>query len=163
MTTEYIQSTWKSLLDADLNTRYWRLMSLRYMRFEGHAKIFLAATASATVASWSLWADWKIVWQSLSVISALVSVALPIVDAARKVEVMNEAQTDWLRLMHDYEELWRLRTALTEKTFPNKLSALKLREVDISRKTAKLPSDDIKLANSCHDEVLKSRGLFNEK
>lgn len=159
MTTEYIRSTWIALLDADLNTRYWRLMALRYTRNEGCAKIFLATTASTTVASWSLWIDLKIIWQTLSIISAFVSVALPIIDAGRKVEMMTDAQTEWLRLMHDYEELWRIRDTLEEKLFAEKLSILKEREVEVSRKTIKLPSDDSKLANSCYIDVLKSRGL----
>lgn len=159
MNGEYIKDTWASLLDSDLNSRYWRLMALRYSRREGHAKILLAVAASTTVASWSLWVEVKWLWQTLSAISALVSIALPIIDAPKKVETMIKAQTEWLKLMHEYEELWRSRQTLTEKSFSSKLMELKKREVEVSEKTAKLPSDDDGLAESCYAEVVKSRGL----
>lgn len=134
-------------------------MTLRYSRREGHARIFLAAMASATVGSWSLWGEVKALWQGLSIVSALISVALPIIDAPRKIELMTEAQAMWLQLMHDYEELFRLRETLSEKAFSAKLSAIKAREVEASTKTAKLPSDDLALSERCYSEVGASRGL----
>src|SRR5262245_44733993 len=115
MNVEHPNSVWKSMMDADLNARYWRYMGLRYTRREAWAKIFLAATASATVASWSLWAEVRFLWQSLSVIAALISVAMPIIDVPRKISIITDAQGAWLQLMHDYEEIWRSRASLTEK------------------------------------------------
>lgn len=73
---------------------------------------------------------------------------------------MIEAQADWLKLMHEYEEVWRSRETLTEKTFSVKFAELKKREVEVSKKTAKLPSDDKELAERCYSEVLRSRGLI---
>ena len=146
-------------MDADLNYRYWNLMALRYSRREGNAKIFLACTASATVASWSLWVDVKWAWQTLSAVSAIISVVLPIVDIPRKIQTMTEVQTAWLRLMHEYENLWRTRSTLTEKSYSRKLVALKVREAEVSKNTIRLPSDDKKLAAICYADVLKSRGL----
>ncbi len=134
-------------------------MGLRYTRGEGWAKIFLAATTSATVASWSLWVEIKLVWQSLSVVAALVSVALPIIDAQRKIATTTEAQAAWLQLMHEYDDLWRSRASLSEKAFVSKLSSLREREVEVSKKTATLPSDDKVLADRCYAEVVTSRGL----
>lgn len=159
MNGEYIRDTWSSLLDADLNSRYWRLMALRYSRRENRAKIFLAATASATVASWSLWVDLKWVWQTLSAVSAITSVSLPIIDAPGKMETMIEAHAAWLQLMHEYEGLWRARNTLTEESFSGKLTGLKSREIEVSKQTAKLPSDDKKLAELCYIDVMQSRGL----
>jgi hypothetical protein len=156
---EHSNSAWQSLLDADLNARYWRYMGLRFTRREGWAKMFLAATASATVASWSLWVEVKLLWQSLSVIAALVSVAMPIIDAPRKIATMTEAQAAWLQLMHEYDDLWRSRASLGEKAFASKLSSLREREVEVSKKTATLPSDDTALAERCYAEVATSRGL----
>jgi len=147
------------MLDADLNARYWRYMGLRYTRRDGWARIFLAATAAATVASWSLWAEAKVLWQSLSMIAALVSVALPVIDAPRKVETMTDAQGAWLQLMHEYEALWIERGTLTERSLTAKFASLREREVEVSKKTAKLPSDDTNLADRCYDEVVSSKGL----
>jgi hypothetical protein len=157
--SEHSISAWQALLDADLNARYWRYMGLRYTRREGWAKIFLATTASATVASWSLWAEVKLLWQSFSVIAALVSVAMPIIDAPRKIAAMTEAQAAWLQLMHEYDDLWRSRASIGERAFASKLSSLREREVDVSKMTATLPSDDSVLAERCYAEVATSRGL----
>lgn len=159
MNGERVASAWYAALEADLHQRYWRYMGLRFSRREGYAKIFLAATASATVASWSVWVDNKILWQSLSIIAAMVSVALPIIDVPRKVDVMTEVQASWMQLMHDYEELWTLRISLTDKQFTSKLSALKSREVEVVKRSARLPSDDKKLAEICQNEVVMSRKL----
>lgn len=159
MNAEHSASAWKALLDADLNARYWRYMGLRYTRREGWAKIFLASTASATVASWSFWAELKLLWQSLSVIAALISVAIPIIDAPRKIATMTEAQAAWLQLMHEYDDLWRSRASLGERAFVATLSSLREREVEVSKKTATLPSDDTDLAERCFAEVVTSRGL----
>lgn len=159
MSNEHADAAWTSLLDADLNSRYWRLMGLRYSRREGNAKIFLAVTASATVASWSLWEDLKLLWQSLSTASAVVSVALPIINVQEKADKMVAAQVEWMRLMHEYEELWRQRSTLDAQAYSAKLASLKAQEVAVSKSTAMLPSDDTKLAEACYMDVLKSRGL----
>lgn len=159
MNGERVTSAWYSVLEADLHQRYWRYMGLRFSRREGYAKIFLAATASATVASWSVWADNKILWQSLSIVAAVVSVALPIIDVPRKVDLMAEIQASWLQLMHDYEDLWASRSSLSDKQFTSKLSALKSQEVNIVKRSARLPSDDRRLAAICQDEVVTSRNL----
>lgn len=159
MNGERIASAWYAVLDADLHQRYWRYMGLRFNRREGYAKIFLAATASATVASWSIWADNKVLWQGLSIVAAIVSVALPIIDVPRKVDLMTEIQASWLQLMHDYEELWASRATFSDKQFTAKLSALKSREVEVVRKSARLPSDDKQLAEICQNEVVTSRKL----
>jgi hypothetical protein len=159
MNGERIATAWYAVLEADLHQRYWRYMGLRFNRREGYAKIFLAATASATVASWSIWADNKALWQGLSIVAAIVSVALPIIDVPRKVDLMAEVQASWLQFMHDYEELWSSRTSLSDKQFTSRLSALKSREVEVVKKSARLPSDDKKLADLCQKEVFTSRKL----
>lgn len=159
MNNETAGTVWSALLDADLNSRYWRLMALRHTRREKYAKIFLAVTASATVASWALWEHVKALWQGLSGVSAAVSVALPILDVPKDVEKMVAAQAEWTHLMHEYEELWGQRAALSDADFSSKLKALRTREVEVSGKTATLPSDDTKLAERCYAAVLKTRGL----
>jgi hypothetical protein len=159
MNSETTSTVWSALLDADLNSRYWRLMALRHTRREKYAKIFLAVTASATVASWAVWEHVRPLWQGLSVVSAVVSVALPILDVPKDVKKMAEAQAEWTQLMHEYAELWEQRAALADADFSSKLKALRAREVKVSSETATLPSDDTGLAERCYAEVLKTRGL----
>ena len=45
---------WDSMLDAEMNERYWSKLSKRYYKKEQRTKIFLAIMASGTVASWSI-------------------------------------------------------------------------------------------------------------
>lgn len=47
MNADQKEFVWRSLLDADQNARYWRAMTLRYVRRERAAKIFLAVVASS--------------------------------------------------------------------------------------------------------------------
>ena len=155
----HAEAAWKAMLDADLNARYWRAMVLRFSRREGHAKIFLAVVASAAVGSWSLWIEAQWLWKTLSAVAAIVSVAMPIIDVPRKTEVMTEAYAAWLQLMHDYDDLWLGRDKIDEATFVTRLSSLRTREVDVAKKTAKLPSDDMELSERCYAEVLNSRAL----
>lgn len=157
--SEHADSAWKAMLDADFNARYWRYMVLRFARRENYAKIFLAVVASASVASWSLWIEIQWLWKTLSAIAAIVAVAMPIIDVPRKTELMTDAYGGWLQLMNEYEDLWRSRESSNDRTFAAKLTSLKTREVDVAKKTAKLPSDDDALAERCYAEVLTARGL----
>ena len=86
MNADQKKFVWRSLLDADQNARYWRAMTLRYVRRERAAKIFLALVASATVAGWGFWREVGWLWQGFSILAALISVALPIFDVPRHVE-----------------------------------------------------------------------------
>lgn len=159
MNGDQVQLVWQSLLDADQNSRYWRAMALRYTRRERYTKFFLAFVASATVAGWSFWKDVSFVWQSLSVISALISIALPIIDVPRHIDSMIKLQTSWFQLQVYYEQLWAVRASINEADFQGKIKHLKDKEIMLSEEAAKLPNDDAELGAKTYDDVLKERHL----
>jgi hypothetical protein len=153
------RKAFNAMLDAQLQSRYWNLMALRYLRRETNAKIFLAVTASATVASWAIWKANEALWQSLSAASAIISVVLPIVDAPRKIDDMAEVQWRWQKLMHEYEALYGSSSTLSQIAFDKRFKELRAEEADISKKTSRLPTDDVRLAKRCQAEIIKARGL----
>jgi hypothetical protein len=81
---------WDSLLDADMNARYWGHLARRYQRREMRTKIFLAITSSGAVAGWTLWSRWPQVWHVLSGVSMVVAVALPVLNYSQIIEGVSE-------------------------------------------------------------------------
>jgi hypothetical protein len=150
---------WQSLLDADQNSRYWRAMTLRFIRRERAAKIFLAIVSSATVAGWGFWRETGWVWQGLSVISAIVSVALPVYDVPRLVESMVELNDKWSQLINDYEEMWTSRNSISDADYQEGMKKAKTIEAELSKKATKLPHDDDELGTKTYNEVLQERQL----
>ncbi|HEV2731679.1 MAG TPA: hypothetical protein VGV15_16735 [Terriglobales bacterium] len=79
---------WDSLLDAEMNVRYWSTMCHRYSRYDTYSRIFLALTSSSTVASWEFWSQFPALWKTLSGLSALVAIVLAVIDLPKKVSRM---------------------------------------------------------------------------
>jgi hypothetical protein len=104
-----------------------------------------------------------LVWQGLSILAALVSVALPIFDVPRQVEAMTEQQVGWQRAQQEYEAIWLSRETISERTAQSRLAALKAAEAELSKKAATLPNDDEKLGAKIFDDVIRERGLPKPK
>jgi len=153
------RTIWDSMLDADLNDRYWGHLSSRYYSRDKFSKIFLAAMSSGTVASWGFWSDLPIVWKGLSAISALLAVALPILDWPKMIENMVNLKQKWAQIKTDYELLWLdVTNGADNKFIENELKKIKIKEAKFSQADANLPKDK-KLINQAREEVIISRGL----
>ena len=151
---------WESMLDADLNERYWGYLAERYHKKEKYTKIFLAVMTSGTVASWGFWSQVEILWKILSSLSALLAIALPIVNWPKMVEAMIDLKQKWFQIRSDYEMLWiEVEDGINDKEkVKRELKRLKDKEARISQKEANLPNDK-KLIRRCWKEVIASRGL----
>lgn len=161
---DLLESVRNGLLDADHACRYWNAMTLRYVRRERIAKIFLAAVASATVAGWGFWKEATIVWQGLSITAALLSVALPIFDVPRMVETMTELQEGWNQVQSEYEAIWEIRKSARVEEVQARLDKIRPLEAVLARKAAKAPGDDEKLGAKVYNDVIRERGLrFGKK
>lgn len=152
---------WQSMLDADQNARYWGVMTLRYVRRERYAKIFLALVSSATVAGWGFWIEVNWIWQGLSILAAVLSVALPLFDVPSHVESMVELHERWCQLLNEYEDLWTSRATVTDSSAQEKMKKLKEVEVELSKKATKLPSDNVSLGTKCYNEIIQERRLIS--
>jgi hypothetical protein len=119
----------------------------------------VAITASGTVASWSLWEDWKLAWKLLSSTAAFVSIVTPVLGLRSRIEAMQKVCAAWVLITPKYEELWR---RLNETTNSAEIE----REFNKTRiETAKLEAEEIrlpkhkKLLRRCQCEVLRRRKL----
>lgn len=163
MDSELERAVRDGMLDAEHASRYWSAMILRYVRRERVVKIFLAIVASATVAGWGFWKEIPWIWQSLSILAAVISVVLPIFDVPRQVEAMTEQQVGWQRAQQEYEAIWLSRETISERTAQSRLTTLKAAEAELSKKAATLPNDDEKLGAKIFDDVIRERGLPKPK
>ena len=148
------------MLDGEMNDRYWRYQAARYAKREKTVKIFLAITSSGTVAGWALWHGAPVVWQVLSGVSALLAVALPILDFTGQVERASDLRERWWSLTAEYRRLWAEIDSGTAALISRRIQALEQREKEMVKVEAKYFNRDETLINKCQDEVLKARGLW---
>lgn len=156
MTPDQETAIWESLLDADMNKRYWGYMARRYQKREQVATIFLAATSSTTVATWAVWKSIEWVWQTLSVVAAIISVALPILNYPRQIEPMVELTTKWGVIQLSYKNLWLSLGLMPDTEALEEFKKIRGQESELISTEARLPYDK-RLLRKCQDEVIASR------
>lgn len=155
---------WIAKLDSDFNERYWRLVTEKYTRRDFSLKLFLAVTTSGTVAGWSFWAEYPIVWQSLSALSAVASIASPLLAYGKKVEAAASHAGKWVDLRIRYNELWESWLSNVDHIVLNQ-EHMKLKNTAIelasSEPGMKISMDNI-LSKRAQHEVLRANGLLSE-
>jgi hypothetical protein len=153
---------WDAMLTADLNVRYWRAEGCRYGRLDTTTKIFLAATSSSTVATWGFWQNLSWLWKALSAISALLAVALPILNWSGKISTISDLHGRWIQIRNEHEALWRTceTTAMNEQQIETAFRIIRQKEADAETSENQLRiARRPKLAQRCYDEVIQSRGI----
>jgi len=150
---------WKSLLDSELNVRYWKKLVQRYTKYDLFLKIFLAAISSGTVAGWTFWGEYPWAWKLLSSSSALIAIALPVLNFPKQIETMSLLSGKWFELKVAYEEQWRKINDGSEiKQIEAAYNRTKKQEAVLAQKETKLPHDE-KLLGQCVQEVKKAYGI----
>jgi len=151
------REVWQRLLDADMNARFWGHMARRYQGIEKGALVAVAVLSSATVATWV--ADlYPGAFKLLSILTAFVSVALPILNIARDVECMVELRVKWAGIRNQYQQLYDRALSLDEESIRAQLEQLSQRELDLEPLETRLPRSR-KLVDASYLEVCRSRGL----
>jgi hypothetical protein len=156
MTTDLRTTVWESWLTAGMNKRYWSYMARRYAKREQAGNVFLAATSSTTVATWAIWKQVEWLWQLTSVISAVISVALPILGYSRLIESMAELASQWGVIENLYESLWFQFDALPEAQAMDKFEEIRKIERELIRIEARLPLNR-RILEQCQKEVITQR------
>ena len=157
------KAIWDSMLDADMNVRYWAELGRRYYKRDIRYKIFLAAMSSGTVASWGIWSEVQLLWKILSGISALVAIALPILNWPKMIQSIGNVKQKWVDTKADYEVLWvEVNSKKDQAVLKEEFKKIKKREATASQQETNLPKKD-KLLDECWEDVLKSRGLKNKQ
>lgn len=149
---------WESMLDSDMNLRYWKYLTRRYSNYDKYSKIFLAVMTSGTVASWGFWNDFPLSWKVLSACSALIAIALPILNFQKSIETMSDLNGMWTEIKSEYEYVWStMSMASTIDEIFQQHGKIFKKEMLSAKKEAKLPHDS-KLLLRCHKEVAKACG-----
>ncbi len=149
---------WNSMLSVQMNACFWTRMGRRYCEREKWLKIFLAVTASGAVAAWSIWDHYPISWKILSALSAVVAVALPILDYSGQVQKMTKLAIVCAQLRLGYDQLWAQVDTLPPDAVSEAHAKLVQQQVALAEQESVLP-DDEKLLERCWNEVLSSRGI----
>jgi hypothetical protein len=149
---------WNSMLNAQMSALYWDHLALRYSTRDKWIKIFLACTSSGTVASWFVDPSLAILWKLLSGVSALVAIALPILDYPGLVAKMAKLSGKSAQLRTGYDQLWAQVDSLPQDPLSEQLAKLKTQEGELSDLEAGMPGDADLLKQS-QIEVLQARGL----
>ena len=147
---------WKTLLTAEMNVCYWGWISDSRSKWDTRIKFLIAATASGTVASWTLWSQFPQAWQALSAISALAAIAHPIFFSSEKLKRISGLVATWKELRTNYELLWEKDQSLASAQCWTQYEAAKRREASIDE--TDLPKNP-KLIEKAYEHVRKARGL----
>ncbi len=151
---------WNALLGADLSGRYFGRLTVRYQRWDRGAKILIALTASTSVSGWAVWGapglDWA--WKVLSATSAVVAVALPIIDPTTSLKTAANLKASWGSILGEYELLWSELPMLSERSAHDAYQRIMNEEKKLGELEAVFPRSS-RLILECQDEVCRARGL----
>lgn len=150
------QAVWEALLDADWSTRYWSIMARRSQVTDKRVNIFIAICSSAAVATWAVKAI-PLVWQALSVITAIVSIVQSFSSMGTNAEQMFNAHAKWIEFEIAYQQLWDSLTRMSEEESWNKFHALRQSQGLLASECARLPDGGEKLKLKCKSAVLEAR------
>ncbi len=157
------ETIWNSMLDAELETKYWGELCRIYYKWDRWIKIFLAVMSSSTVATWGIWNKIDLVWQILSGISAVTAIAIPILDLPKTLQSVLRLSSKWLQIQSQYEALWfDIENGL--KYFEEVVEQYRhIKEKELLEQApAYLPSNKKKLKERCFNQILQSRGLLTK-
>ena len=150
---------WESMLDADMNARYWDDMIRRHVAFEQRLRVLLAVLTSGTAASlvFSLGADW--VWKAMSTASAVTSIYLTTVGASKPVERMASIKNCWSQCLIQYEHQWiQLEAGGDQVALQHVFEKTRASQVAGTGEESHFRKLDEVLV-SCQQAVRRSRGL----
>ena len=100
------KTIWESLLDAEMNLRYWKEKTAIFCSRDRLLKIALAILSSSAVAGWGLWQDYPLIWKALSSLTAFIAIAMPFINYQKSIEIACDLCGKWSEIMNDYEHLW---------------------------------------------------------
>ncbi|MBC3906191.1 hypothetical protein [Undibacterium umbellatum] len=156
---------WRAMLDSDLNSRYWTKVTEKYETRDYYVKLFLAIFASGTVAGWSVWEAYPVIWKFLSSCTAIVSIASPLLAYGKKVEVSANHAGLWADLRIRYADLWDTHLASPgNKSINSEYEKLRkiFLELEMKEPKLKIPKDQ-KIAVECQKEVLVAKNLVQKE
>ena len=153
---------WDSLLDADMNSCYWRHMARRYYYYDLGVKAAVLCISSGTVVTWLAWLQLDWLWKSLSVLAACFSAISLVLNFPSRTEMMMDVVGKWTASMNSYENLWNGRHAALRDDVLARYSELQTSQVELTRAESRLPHSR-RLVRRAYNEVCESRGLWTQQ
>jgi hypothetical protein len=151
------REVWDSMLDADMNARYWQCMSRRYGAWDTAGKVLMALTSSGAVAGWGFWAAAPAFWKTLSGTSAVVAILINVIAPHKIATRAASLAGQWIQHQIDYELLWSEIDSWSA-AHTKRYNESRNREVTARREEATLPRSD-RLVRLCQEAVKRSRRL----
>ena len=156
---------WTSMLDADLNTRYWKYIGRKQFKRNRLLKIVLAIVAVSTVAFSDFINSYlRVPWQLIVAIAAVIAYILPILNWEQNLKDLSTLTKLYAELQYEFEDLWADIEANDENVDLHAVEEgynrvrQKQRDVLLVLQSFGLP-DDEDLIEACYRDVLSSRGL----
>ena len=100
------QRVYENRLTAKLNLKYYRYLRSRYIRRDLSIRIFLALSSSSAVATLAIWSQFPVLWQTLTLMTAVVAVAAPFLDYPRLIGDLGDLYGRTLRMEDSFDKLW---------------------------------------------------------
>lgn len=151
-------SVWESLLDAEMNVKYWGCLARSFVVRERALKIAIALSASSALLSIPLWQRYPLGPVFLGVVNTVLACSLPFLNYSERIETMANLRGSWSQMSIEYERLWQEIQDSGPRNFENELRLLRERTVQLRMIETRLP-DSRRLVQRCQQEVLQSRGL----
>lgn len=151
-------SVWESLLDAEMNVRYWGCLARRFVVRERALKIAIAVTASSALLSIPLWQQHPLGPILLGLLNTILACSLPFLNYSEQIETMANLRGSWSQMGIEYERLWQEIQDSEPRNFENELRLLRERTVQLKVIETRLPNNR-RLVQRCQLEILQSRGL----
>src|SRR6266404_1114193 len=145
---------WESLLDAEMNVKYWGYMARRFVVREKWLKAALAITTSSVLLSLPLWQRFPSGPVYLAVVNAALALSLPVLNYSERIETMANLRGSWSQLRIEYDRLWQRAEnteACSKDEFENEFRLLRERTIQLSVTETRLPNDR-KLVQRCQQE-----------
>jgi hypothetical protein len=150
----------ESLLDADMNCRYWDEIMRRHIAWETKTRVWQMVLTSGTLTAlvgsiqWP-WVDW--IARVVGLAATVLSIRLFVLSTQKPLEKLSKIKRVYLTRMVEYEILYtRLAqgesATVLQPQFESKLRS----QEDVSAEEAFFPEDD-PLLRKCHGDAVRTR------
>src|SRR5882724_983128 len=122
---------WESLLDAEMNVRYWGYLAKRFAGREKSLKIALALTTSSTILAHPLWQRLSYGPIAIGILNALLACGLPVLNYSERIETMANLRGSWSQLSIEFGRLWQRESSSSISDCENEFRLLIERTVPL--------------------------------
>lgn len=151
------EGLWDSLLDAEMNVRYWTEVSGKMVQHDRLVRFVIALTSSGTaVAAWTITKDHPSVWKAVTGFSSILAIYHSFFYASDRIKKSGAILTSWKDVEVGFGLLWEEDRTLTApklwKEYENlKERTKKIDEIGFTR--------DPSLVLRSQQAVRRARGL----